>query len=68
MKNMSLCFVIDSVHRGKKILYRFPPNIIEEQNFDFFQEGSEKKPYTPESMIDMFLQNNNICNNFSLIF
>lgn len=62
MKNVSLCFVINTVHRGKKILYRFPPNIFDEAAFELSQDGATKKPYTPESLMDIFLSNTNICN------
>ena len=63
MKNVSLCFVINSVHQGKKILYRIPAVIADENNFDSLQDNSEKKVSTPESLLEIFPNNTNMCKN-----
>lgn len=61
MKNVSLCFVINSVHQGKKILYRIPACISDDNSFDSISENSEKKLYTPESLMEFYPKNTNIC-------
>jgi len=63
MKNVSLCFVINSVHQGKKILYRIPASMTDDNSFDSLQESSEKKCYTPENLLEIFPKNTNICKN-----
>jgi len=63
MKIPSLCFVTNTVNQGKKIIYRIPANIPDDSVFENLQEGSEKKPYTSENLIETFLKNTNICKN-----
>jgi len=60
MKIPSLCFVTNTVNQGKKIIYRIPANIPDDSVFENLQEGSEKKPYTSENLIETFLKNTNI--------
>ena len=61
MKNVSLCFVINSVHQGKKILYRIPPCISDDNGLESLQDSSEKKLSTAESLMEIFHKNTNIC-------
>jgi len=60
MKIPSLCFVTNTVNQGKKIIYRIPANIPDDSVFENLQEGSDKKPYTSENLIETFLKNTNI--------
>ncbi len=57
MKKFSICFVINSVSRGKKILYKYPKAYKTDAVYSVSQEGNASKPDTPETLIESVLEN-----------
>lgn len=62
MRKVEVLFVINSVNRGKKIIYRIPRALQNPDCFNKMQDGTSIRSETAEAMIENFLENTKISN------
>ena len=64
MKKVEVLFVINTVNRGKKIIYKVPRALqVQSQDcFNRMQDGTSIKAETAEVLIENFMENTKISN------